>query len=70
VKHPEKVPLYPGLKPVKLRCPEGAHRVQGWVYPDGTIELICRQHRLDKAWEMRHLYNPANGEGFSRPVLK
>jgi hypothetical protein len=65
---PARHPFYPHLAPVKLRCPEGNHRVMGWVYGDGTIELICAD--LAKGMDRRHLFNPRNGEAFTVTVEK
>lgn len=40
----------------------------GWVYGDGTIELICAD--LAKGMDRRHLFNPRNGEAFTVDVEK
>lgn len=61
MQHPERKPAYPDLNPIKLRCPDGTHRVLGWVYPDGTIEIPCRQFPV-RGKETRHLFNGHNGE--------
>jgi hypothetical protein len=62
---PERKPAWnPAAHPVKLRCPDGTHRVMGWVYPDGTIELPCRQFPRP-GQETRHLFDPKTGESFS-----
>jgi hypothetical protein len=51
-------------RPVKMKCP-GKH-VYGWVYPDGTLELICRESKCKRpGHETRHLFNPETGEMFS-----
>lgn len=59
--HPAKLPAYaPEQNPIRLRC-EG-WRTYGWLYRDGTVELICREKRCKRpGYETRHLINPTNG---------
>lgn len=51
----ERLPAFdPDAGPVKLRCP--GRKVYGWVYPDGTLELICRERNCKRpGYETRHL---------------
>lgn len=67
---PEKRAAFnPKANPVKLKC--HGNRVFGWVYPDGTLELICSATMCKRAGhEVRHLFNPANGEAFDIFVPK
>lgn len=65
----ERMPAYPHLNPTKLRCPEGTHRVMGWVYEDGTIEMPCRDF-APNGKERHHLFNPENGEAFTIDLEK
>jgi hypothetical protein len=45
---------------MKLRC--AGKRVYGWVYPDGTLEVICREKMCARpGHETRHLFNPSTG---------
>lgn len=65
-----KRPSYdPDANPIRIKC--AGNRVYGWVYPDGTIELVCTEakcRRPDK--ETRHLFNPTTGLIFSVYVDK
>jgi hypothetical protein len=68
---PEKRPAYdPSANPVRIKC-SGNH-VFGWVYPDGTLELICTEKicRRSRDEETRHLVNPENGLSFPIYVPK
>lgn len=67
--HRGKQPAWePAANPVRLKC---GLRVYGWAYPDGTIEIVCREkmHRRP-GYETRHLFNPATGERFDVWVRK
>jgi hypothetical protein len=57
----EKRPAYdPAANPIRIKC--GGNHVFGWVYPDGTLELICdEKHCRRPGQETRHLVNPKNG---------
>jgi len=56
-KHPS---WNPAANPVKLRCDSGV--VFGWVYTDGTVELICRNRACGKpGTETRHVFNANTG---------
>jgi hypothetical protein len=57
----ERLPAFdPAAGPVKLRC--RGNRVYGWAYPDGTIEIICRERACRRPGvEVRHLFHPGSG---------
>jgi hypothetical protein len=59
--HPPKQPAWDaGADPVKLRC--GGKTVFGWVYADGTVEMVCRNRACGRpGHETRHLFNPVTG---------
>lgn len=59
--YPSKRPAWDaGANPVKLRC--SGRTVFGWVYADGTIELVCRNRACGRpGHETRHLFNPETG---------
>jgi hypothetical protein len=61
---PQQPAWMPEKNPIRLKC-EG-NRVFGWVYEDGTLELICRDTAACKRNGMytRHLFNPASGVSF------
>jgi hypothetical protein len=60
---PKQAAWNPKANPVRLRC---GLRVYGWVYPDSTIEIVCRENKCKRpGQETRHLFNPQTGEYFS-----
>lgn len=80
----ERKPAYPQKNPVKLKCPEGRHRVKGWCYievipeKDGTvteanvhvtIEIPCTDV-APKSVDRRHLYNGKSGGSFTIDLNK
>lgn len=66
----QKLPAYdPDANPVRIKC--AGNRVFGWVYPDGTLELVCTEKRCRReGFETRHLINPASGLVFNTWVPK
>lgn len=80
----QRTPAFPDKHPVKLKCPEGRHRVMGWAYvevipqEDGTVteddvhvtvELPCKDI-APKRVERRHLFNAKNGASFTMDLDK
>jgi hypothetical protein len=60
VQQPKQPAWDPGAHPTRLSC---GWRVYGWAYPDGTIELVCREKTCKRpGLETRHLFNPATGQ--------
>ena len=67
---PPKLPAFdPDANPQKIKC--AGNYVFGWIYPDGTLEFVCREKRCRRdGFETRHLYNPENGLVFNIWVPK
>ena len=54
MKRPQQPAFDPGANPVKLRC--AGNEVFGWLYPDGTLEVVCRATRCKRRGIARHLF--------------
>ncbi len=56
-------------EPRKLKCPSG--HVYGWLYPDGAVELVCRERGCRKpGMETRHVWLPELGQCVDQHVAR
>lgn len=84
MRYRERKAAYPDKNPIKLKCPEGMHRVLGWCYievipqEDGsitaddvhvTVEVPCADV-APKTVDRRHLFNGKNGASYTLDLDK